>query len=166
MSFSELDVEEQINFFRQMKEVWNRIEKGNLYITTHDKETLITVAFAVEHFRVFISGIVGPRGGVTEEVVVIDDRAKDTEIDHLVYVQSAQISSVYSDGFVLDTMFLVPRVKLNREEKIIAISRILMEECRKALDDPTAYSRKIIAREKNTTNFSPTFFLKGGLPRT
>ena len=161
MSFRDLDVEQQLRWLQETRQLWARKKEGEVYLYPDKKLWLIEVGFRVLHYRVLLSVIVGTRGGVTEQVTVVDDRPKETELDHLFLVQATEGSSKYSSGLIT--------YKIGhgtRPEKMQRIKPLLEEEYRTAIADPPAYAHRIEVFESTTSESHFSGMLRAELPRT
>jgi len=164
MSFSRLDVDEQLRWLQETRAAWSELKEGEVYLyppTTSYNKTWMEVAFRALHYRVLLCVFVGPRGGIIEQVTVMDDRPKENELDHLFLVQDTEGSSKYSTGLI--TYKIGHGTKA---EKMRRIKELLEEECAAAVRDPAAYAEKIGTFERTESEHHFMGEWRAGLPRT
>lgn len=66
---------ESYEIVEQLEHLWNRVAKNVPLVRREGKETHFAVFLQVGGLRIFVALTVGPRGGISEEVLVIDPSA-------------------------------------------------------------------------------------------
>ncbi len=161
MGFQGLSANQQLLVLAETNEFWKTLVEGQVCLYP-GRKCWIEVGFSVQYFRVLISVIVGPKGGVTEQVTILDDRDKDAEIDHLFLIQTIRGSSQYLGHSLIGCKI----GRGTREEKIVKIVELLKEAYQSSQDNQEEYVQKLQHLQANDILDDDLYFWRAGLPRT
>lgn len=155
MGMAGLDTNEQLKWLQNFRHEWGQTKEGKVRISP-GHEIWFDTMFRVLHYRVWLSIIVGPRGGLQEQATVVDDRPKQTEIEHLFLVQI--LAPMDSETFVVNQISRVNRKSLD-EARIV---KLLEAEYLNASQNPDEYARRICLKEiTGSTSYHPKFVVGG-----
>ncbi|MEK9185754.1 MAG: hypothetical protein AAB863_03180 [Patescibacteria group bacterium] len=162
-----MDAQTTLECLSHFDKVWGKIRSSNIYESSEGKNLWFHIVFQAGFYRILAEVIVGPRGGLKEQVTIVDCRPKKIEVDRLV-VACRSTPSISDPCLFADQIGRVNRKNPQiLREKIV---KTLTKEFLSAKNDPAEYSAKLekflFRRTLCCPDPAAVLFVSGGLPRT
>lgn len=139
-----MDQVEGLELLNEFTNNWSHTRKWEIFETILGRgSTMLSVLLQHSFYQISLCVVIGPRGGLTENCIIVDTRPKEVEIDHL-FVCSTQGFDISSYTF-LPPPLRVMRVKkfTNHSDFRKIIRKWLEDEIGLLRDNPDEFEKRI-----------------------